>query len=64
LPDTEILEVYDFLINGYEILQDKGAEKYTIKCDGILSIEEFKARFGIKQPSKVMADSWKEGDTE
>ena len=32
LPDTEILEVYDFLINGYEMLQDKGAESYTIKC--------------------------------
>lgn len=31
LPDTEILEVYDFLINGYEMLQDKGAESYTIR---------------------------------
>ena len=31
LPDHEILEVYDFLINGYEMLQDKGAESYTIK---------------------------------
>ena len=26
LPDTEILEVYDFLINGYELLQNEGAE--------------------------------------
>lgn len=33
LPDTEILEVYDFLINGYELLQNEGAELYTIKCD-------------------------------
>ena len=31
LPDTEILEVYDFLINGYEMLQDKGAESYSIR---------------------------------
>ena len=32
LPDTEILEVYDFLINGYELLQDKNnVESYTIK---------------------------------
>ena len=64
LPDDEILEVYDFLINGYEMLQNQGAEEYTIKCDGLLSIEEFKARFGIKQPSKVMAEFWKKGDTD
>lgn len=32
LPDDEILEVYDFLINGYELLQDKNnVESYTIK---------------------------------
>lgn len=31
LPDTEILEVYDFLIKGYEMLQNKGAESYTIR---------------------------------
>lgn len=31
LPDNEILEVYDFLINGYELLQNKGAESYTIR---------------------------------
>lgn len=31
LPDTEILEVYDFLINGYEMLQNKGAESYSIR---------------------------------
>lgn len=30
-PDDEMLEVYDFLINGYEMLQDKGAESYTIR---------------------------------
>ena len=33
LPDTEILEVYDFLINGYELLQNEGAESYSIRCD-------------------------------
>ena len=31
LPDAEILEVYDFLINGYELLQNEGAESYTIR---------------------------------
>lgn len=31
LPDTEILEVYDFLINGYEMLQNKGSESYTLR---------------------------------
>jgi len=31
LPDTEILEVYDFLINGYELLQNEGAESYSIR---------------------------------
>ena len=31
LPDDEILEVYDFLIEGYELLQDKGAAEFTIK---------------------------------
>ena len=36
LSDDEILAVYDFLINGYELLQDKGAEEYKIrfKLDG------------------------------
>lgn len=33
LPDTEILEVYDFLINGYELLQNEGAESYTIRFE-------------------------------
>ncbi len=31
LPDTEILEVYDFLIKGYELLQNEGAESYSIR---------------------------------
>ena len=32
LEDTEILEVYDFLINGYELLQDpNNVEEYTIR---------------------------------
>lgn len=37
LQDTEILEVYDFLINGYELLQNEGAESYTLKCKEPLS---------------------------
>lgn len=44
LPDDEILEVYDFLINGYELLQNEGAESYTIKCTEPLSEEQI-ARF-------------------
>jgi hypothetical protein len=44
LLDDEILEVYDFLINGYELLQNEGAESYTIK---------------FKEPlSAVMTDEW------
>lgn len=31
LPDKEILEVYDFLINGYELLQNKDAKEYIIR---------------------------------
>ena len=49
LPDNEILEVYDFLINGYELLQNEGAESYTIKCKEPLSeeqIERFKEEWG------------------
>jgi hypothetical protein len=44
LPEDEILEVYDFLINGYELLQNEGAESYTIKCTEPLSEEQI-ARF-------------------
>ena len=44
LPDDEILEVYDFLINGYELLQNESAESYTIKCTEPLSEEQI-ARF-------------------
>ena len=44
LPDTEILEVYDFLIKGYELLQNEGAESYMIKCTEPLSEEQI-ARF-------------------
>ena len=35
--DPDRLEVYDFLINGYEMLQNEGAESYTIKCKEPLS---------------------------
>ena len=37
LSDDEILEVYDFLIKGYELLQNEGAESYTIKFKEPLS---------------------------
>lgn len=46
LPDTEILEVYDFLINGYELLQNEGAESYTIKCKEPLSKEQIAVILG------------------
>lgn len=33
LPDNEILAVYDFLIGGYELLQNRNnVEEYTIRC--------------------------------
>lgn len=34
---NEKIEVLDFLINGYEMLQNKGAESYMIKCKEPLS---------------------------
>ena len=33
LPDTEILEVYDFLIHGYELIERQGADSYMLKID-------------------------------
>ena len=40
LPDTEILEVYDFLINGYKLLQNEGAESYSIRFKEPLSEDQ------------------------
>ena len=37
---VEKMEVLDFLINGYELLQNEGAESYTIKCKEPLSEEQ------------------------
>ena len=51
VSSTEALEVYDFLINGYELLQNEGAESYTIKCKEPLSEEQiarFKEEWGNK----------------
>lgn len=33
LPDTEILEVYDFLIHGYELIEHQGADSYALRID-------------------------------
>lgn len=69
LSTTEILEVYDFLIKGYELLQDQGAESYTIKSkeplsdtelgilrDGLCDTESFTASFKpIKLPDNLKA---------
>lgn len=33
LPDTEILEVYDFLIHGYELIERQGADSYALRVD-------------------------------
>lgn len=33
LPDTEILEVYDFLIHGYEQIERQGADSYVLRVD-------------------------------
>jgi hypothetical protein len=44
LSDEEILEVYDFLIEGYETLQSKGTDTYTVKVktsDKQITIEEY-----------------------
>ena len=30
---VEKMEVLDFLINGYELMQKQGAEKYVLRCD-------------------------------
>jgi uncharacterized protein YutD len=49
VSSTEALEVLDFLIKGYELLQNEGAESYTIKCTEPLSeeqIERFKEEWG------------------
>lgn len=45
--NTDKLEVYDFLIKGYELLQNEGADSYTIRCKEPLS-EEVIARFKEK----------------
>lgn len=47
LPDDEILEVYDFLINGYEMLQNEGAESYSIRFKEPLSEEEKNKLLGL-----------------
>ena len=58
LPDTEILEVYDFLINGYELLQNEGAKEYHIRCDTTkFSQEELDRLMGNIQQLKVRAVS-------
>ena len=33
LLDTEILEVYDFLIRGYEQIEREGADSYVLRID-------------------------------
>lgn len=58
LPDDEILEVYDFLINGYELLQNKGAEEYSIRFDTKkLSQEEYQSLIDKLQGVKVRTAS-------
>lgn len=58
LPDTEILEVYDFLIKGYELLQNEGAEEYCIRCDTTkLSQEELDRFMGSIKALRVRAVS-------
>ena len=47
LPNDEILAVYDFLIGGYELMQNQGAEEYVIRCDtSKLSQEELDRLMG------------------
>lgn len=75
---VEKMEVLDFLIKGYELLQNEGAESYTIKCTEPLSkeqIERFKEEWGnaistvsfepISLPDNIKAVILgEEGDTE
>ena len=58
LPDDEILEVYDFLIGGYELMQHQGAEEYCIRLDTKkLSQEELENLFGSIKQAQMRAVS-------
>ena len=58
LPDDEILEVYDFLIGGYELMQNQGAEEYCIRLDTKkLSQEELDRLMGSIRDIRVQAIS-------
>ena len=64
LPDDEILEVLDFLINGYELLQKQGAEEYCIRLDTKkLSQEELDNLMGSVKAVQMRAVSF-EADIE
>lgn len=58
LPEDEILSVYDFLIEGYELLQNEGAEEYCIRCDTTkLSQEELDRLMGSIKAVQMRAVS-------
>ena len=56
LPDTEILEVYDFLINGYELLQNEGAESYSIRFKEPLSEDQKANLWGTCEKATFVID--------
>jgi len=59
LPDHEILEVYDFLIKGYELLNDKGADEYVVRCKEQLSDEEKEKLKELLNNSSLTAELFK-----
>lgn len=63
LPDHEILEVYDFLIKGYELLNDKGADEYVVRCKEKLSDEEKAELLNLIKKAPITTGTF-EGDIE
>lgn len=60
LPDHEILEVYDFLIKGYELLNDKGADEYVVRCKEPISEEEKAELLELLKKSPITAKAYTE----
>lgn len=58
VSEKDKLEVLDFLIKGYELLQNQGAEEYCIRCDtSKLSQEELDRFMGSIKGLRAQAVS-------
>ena len=79
LPDAEILEVYDFLIYGYELAETEGISEYLIRCKEPINDELLsQIADGLRKPTFIAEVNFepfslpegmsvfypKEGDTE